>query len=425
MAISAIIGGQWGDEGKGKVVDLLSSNVDVVARYQGGANAGHTVYRDNQKIVLHQIPSGVMRSDCKCLLGNGMVIDPIELVKEFKNVQSKGLTIDNIFISMNAHITSPIHKLIDINSENKSKNKIGTTGKGIGPTYVDKYNRKGIRSCDLLDANNLKSKIEVQVNRALNSQQISTDDLKSIDSELNNFFNACSVIAPHITDIMPMVHGTNNLLIEGAQGTLLDIDHGTYPFVTSSNPSSGGITTGLGLPLNKIDRLIGIFKAYTTRVGNGPFPTELFDKDGEKLQNIGKEFGATTGRPRRCGWFDAPLANYSIMINGFNEITMTKLDILDEFDEIKICTEYECNGKRSKNLSTFINQFEDIKPIYTKVPGWKCSTVGVDSFDNLPLKAREYIQYIEQILSIPIKHISTGPKRNDICLLYTSPSPRD
>ncbi|OUW21231.1 MAG: adenylosuccinate synthase [bacterium TMED161] len=416
MAISAIIGGQWGDEGKGKVVDLLSSNVDVVARYQGGANAGHTVYRDNQKIVLHQIPSGVMRSDCKCLLGNGMVIDPIELVKEFKNVQSKGLTIDNIFISMNAHITSPIHKLIDINSENKSKNKIGTTGKGIGPTYVDKYNRKGIRSCDLLDANNLKSKIEVQVSRALNSQQISTDDLKSIENELNNFFNACSVIAPHITDIMPMVHGTNNLLIEGAQGTLLDIDHGTYPFVTSSNPSSGGITTGLGLPLNKIDRLIGIFKAYTTRVGNGPFPTELFDEDGEKLQNIGKEFGATTGRPRRCGWFDAPLANYSIMINGFNEITMTKLDILDEFDEIKVCTEYECNGKRSKNLSTFINQFEDIKPIYTKVPGWKCSTVGVDSFDNLPLKAQEYIQYIEQILSIPIKHISTGPKRNDMII---------
>ena len=416
MAISAIIGGQWGDEGKGKVVDLLSSNVDVVARYQGGANAGHTVYKDNQKIVLHQIPSGVMRSDCKCLLGNGMVIDPIELVKEFENVQSKGLTINNIFISMNAHITSPIHKLIDVNSENKSKNKIGTTGKGIGPTYVDKYNRKGIRSCDLLDVDNLKSKIEVQINRALNSQQISNNDLKSIQTELDNFFNACSIIAPHITDIMPMVHGTNNLLIEGAQGTLLDIDHGTYPFVTSSNPSSGGITTGLGLPLNKIDRLIGIFKAYTTRVGNGPFPTELFDEDGEKLQNIGKEFGATTGRPRRCGWFDAPLAIYSIMINGFNEITMTKLDILDEFDEIKVCTEYECNGERSKNLSTFINQFDDIKPIYTKLPGWKCSTLGINSFENLPQKAQEYIEYIEEILSIPIKHISTGPNRNDMII---------
>ena len=206
------------------------------------------------------------------------------------------------------------------------------------------------------------------------------------------------------------------MLIEGAQGTLLDIDHGTYPFVTSSNPSSGGITTGLGLPLNKIDRLIGIFKAYTTRVGNGPFPTELFDDDGEILQTIGKEFGATTGRPRRCGWFDVPLANYSIMINGFNEITMTKLDILDEFDKIKVCTEYECNGKKSKNLSAFINQFEDITPIYTSVPGWKCSTVGVNSFEALPKEAQDYIHYIEKILSIPIKHISTGPKRNDMII---------
>ncbi len=416
MAISAIIGGQWGDEGKGKVVDLLSSEVDVVARYQGGANAGHTVYKDNQKIVLHQIPSGVMRDDCKCLLGNGMVIDPIELVEEFENVKSKGLTINNIFISMNAHITSPIHKLIDVNSEKKSNNKIGTTGKGIGPTYVDKYNRKGIRSCDLLDNENLKSKIEKQTNRALSSHQISTDDLNSIKNELDMFFKACNTISKHITDIMPILHGSDNLLIEGAQGTLLDIDHGTYPFVTSSNPSSGGITTGLGLPLNKIDRLIGIFKAYTTRVGNGPFPTELFDEDGEKLQNIGKEFGATTGRPRRCGWFDAPLAKYSIMINGFNEITMTKLDILDEFEEIKVCTEYECNGEKSKNLSTFINQFDNITPIYKSVPGWKCSTVGINSFDDLPEKAKEYICYIEEILHTPIKHISTGPKRNDMII---------
>tara|TARA_B100001750_G_scaffold242088_1_gene254855 strand:- start:2356 stop:3609 length:1254 start_codon:yes stop_codon:yes gene_type:complete len=416
LAISAIIGGQWGDEGKGKVVDLLSSDVDVVARYQGGANAGHTVYKDNQKIVLHQIPSGVMRPDCKCLLGNGMVIDPIELVKEFENVKSKGLEIDNIFISMNAHITSPIHKLIDVNSEKKSNNKIGTTGKGIGPTYVDKYNRQGIRSCDLLDKKNLENKIDAQINRALDSQQISSDDLDKINNEFDNFFDACEVIAPHIIDIMPIIHDNQNMLIEGAQGTLLDIDHGTYPFVTSSNPSSGGITTGLGLPLNKIDRLIGIFKAYTTRVGNGPFPTELFDDDGEILQTIGKEFGATTGRPRRCGWFDVPLANYSIMINGFNEITMTKLDILDEFDKIKVCTEYECNGKKSKNLSAFINQFEDITPIYTSVPGWKCSTVGVNSFEALPKEAQDYIHYIEKILSIPIKHISTGPKRNDMII---------
>ena len=328
MAISAIIGGQWGDEGKGKVVDLLSSNVDVVARYQGGANAGHTVYKDNQKIVLHQIPSGVMRSDCKCLLGNGMVIDPIELVKEFENVKSKGLTINNIFISMNAHITSPIHKLIDINSENKSKNKIGTTGKGIGPTYVDKYNRKGIRSCDLLNIDNLKSKIEVQINRALKSQQISNDDLESVDSELDHFFNACSVIAPHITDIMPMVHGTNNLLIEGAQGTLLDIDHGTYPFVTSSNTVAASAATGTGCGPNSINYVLGITKAYTTRVGEGPMLTELTDDIGWHLAEKGNEVGTVTGRGRRCGWFDAVQVRRTCMLNGVTGIALMKMDVL-------------------------------------------------------------------------------------------------
>jgi len=414
LSISAIIGGQWGDEGKGKVVDLLSSDVDIVARYQGGANAGHTVYINNEKIVLHQVPSGVLRSECKCLLGNGMVIDPIELISEFDNIQSKGLKIDNIYISMNAHITSPIHRLIDVNSEEKLNNKIGTTGKGIGPTYVDKYNRNGIRACDLLNEENLKQKIDQQIQRAINQKQISREQIKN--DTMAAFFDACKIISEHITDIIPIVHNNNNILVEGAQGTLLDIDHGTYPFVTSSNPSSGGITTGLGLPLNKINRLIGIFKAYITRVGNGPFPTELFDADGEKLQTIGKEFGATTGRRRRCGWFDAPLANYSIMINGFNEITITKLDILDNFKEIKVCTEYEVDGVKSKNLSTFINQLDKVKPIYTTVPGWNSSTVGINTFDNLPSEAKEYIHYLEEILSIPIKHISTGPKRNDIII---------
>ena len=412
MSISAIIGGQWGDEGKGKVVDLLSSDVDIVARYQGGANAGHTVYINNEKIVLHQVPSGVLRPECKCLLGNGMVIDPIELISEFSNIKSKGLKIDNIFISMNAHITSPIHRLIDVNSEEKLNNKIGTTGKGIGPTYVDKYNRNGIRACDLLDEENLKIKINQQIERAINQKQILKEQIEN--DAMVDFFDACKVISKHITDIIPMIHNNNNILVEGAQGTLLDIDHGTYPFVTSSNPSSGGITTGLGLPLNKINRLIGIFKAYITRVGNGPFPTELFDADGEKLQTIGKEFGATTGRPRRCGWFDAPLANYSIMINGFNEITITKLDILDEFKEIKVCTEYEVDGIRSKNLSTFINQLDKVKPIYTTVPGWNSSTVGINTFNDLPNEAKDYMHYLENILSIPIKYISTGPKRNDI-----------
>tara|TARA_Y100001970_G_C14154809_1_gene814900 strand:- start:346 stop:1599 length:1254 start_codon:yes stop_codon:yes gene_type:complete len=414
MSIFAVIGGQWGDEGKGKVVDLLSAEVDIVARYQGGANAGHTVYINNQKIVLHQVPSGVLRLDCICLLGNGMVIDPVELVKEFEDVQAKGSTIDNIFISMNSHITTPIHRLIDVNTEEKATKKIGTTGKGIGPTYVDKYNRKGIRACDLLDEKKLKEKIDNQINRAISKREVSDIQIEDAKIDFKNFFDACNQIKKHITDIIPIVHSGKNILIEGAQGTLLDIDHGTYPFVTSSNPSTGGITTGLGLPINKIDRLIGIFKAYATRVGNGPFPTELFDEDGEKLQKIGKEFGATTGRPRRCGWFDIPLANYSIMINGFNEITITKLDILDEFESIKVCTEYELDGKKSKNLSSFINDLDRVKPIYTSIPGWNCSTIGINSFENLPLKAQEYILYLEEVLNIPIRHISTGPKRNDI-----------
>ena len=416
MSIFAVIGGQWGDEGKGKVVDLLSAEVDIVARYQGGANAGHTVYINNQKIVLHQVPSGVLRKDCICLLGNGMVIDPVELVEEFKDVQSKGSGIENIFISMNAHITSPVHRLIDMNSEEKATKKIGTTGKGIGPTYVDKYNRKGIRSCDLLDEKELKEKINIQIERSINKGEVSSEQIENSKTDFEDFFNACNQIKKHIIDIIPIVHSGKNILIEGAQGTLLDIDHGTYPFVTSSNPSTGGITTGLGLPMNKIDRLIGIFKAYITRVGNGPFPTELFDGDGEKLQKIGKEFGATTGRPRRCGWFDAPLANYSVMINGFNEITITKLDILDEFETIKVCTEYELNGKRSKNLSSFINNLDKVQPIYTTIPGWECSTVGVNSFKDLPSKAQEYILYLEKILAVPIRHISTGPKRNDIII---------
>ena len=416
MSILAVIGGQWGDEGKGKIVDLLSSDVDIVARYQGGANAGHTVYIVDKKIVLHQVPSGILRPECKCILGNGMVIDPIELIGEFQNVRENGLSTDNVFISMSAHITTPVHKLIDVYNEKKLDDKIGTTGKGIGPTYVDKYNRKGIRASDLLDENTIKIKVAKQIESAIKNNAIESDSLKNLDEELKEFYNACKIISTNIKDTLPMIHESNNILIEGAQGTLLDIDHGTYPFVTSSNPSAGGITTGLGFPLTKVNRLIGIFKAYITRVGNGPFPTELFDSDGEKLQRIGKEFGATTGRPRRCGWFDIPLANYSIMINGFNEITITKLDILDHFDEIEVCTEYEVNGVKSNNLSTFINDLDKVKPIYKSIKGWSDSTVGIKSFEELPTNAKEYILFLEDILNTPIKQISTGPKRNDIII---------
>ena len=416
MSISAVIGGQWGDEGKGKIVDLLSSDVDMVARYQGGANAGHTVYIVDKKIVLHQVPSGILRPECKCILGNGMVIDPIELINEFQNVRENGLSTENVFISMSAHITTPVHKLIDIHNEKKLDNKIGTTGKGIGPTYVDKYNRKGIRASDLLNENTIKIKVDEQINSAIKNNQIESDSLENLDAGLKEFYDACKIISVNIKDTLPMIHKSKNMLIEGAQGTLLDIDHGTYPFVTSSNASAGGITTGLGFPLTKVNRLIGIFKAYITRVGNGPFPTELFDGDGEKLQSIGKEVGATTGRARRCGWFDIPLANYSIMINGFNEITITKLDILDHFDEIKVCTEYEVDGIKSNNLSAFINDLDKVTPIYKSIKGWRDSTVGVKSFEELPTNAKEYILFLEDILNTPIKQISTGPKRNDIII---------
>lgn len=414
MPISAVIGGQWGDEGKGKIVDLLSSDVDVVARYQGGANAGHTVYRNEEKIVLHQVPSGVLREECKCLLGNGMVIDPIELVNEFNEIISRGLSIKNVFISMNAHITTPIHKLIDINNEERATDKIGTTGKGIGPTYVDKYNRQGIRACDLLETEYLHEKIDEQIHVQIKNNNITDKQIEEIQQTLDIFYDSCDKISSHIIDITPLVHGTNNMLIEGAQGTLLDIDHGTYPFVTSSNPSSGGITTGLGFPLNKINRLIGIFKAYATRVGNGPFPTEQLNDIGDKLQNIGKEYGATTGRPRRCGWFDIPLANYSIMINGFTEITITKLDILDTFEEIDVCEGYEYKGEKSENLSSFLNNMNNVVPIYKTIKGWNSSTEGVNLFENLPIEAQNYILYLENMLKVPIRHISTGPKRNDI-----------
>ena len=409
-----VVGSQWGDEGKGKIVDLLSSDVDIVARYQGGANAGHTVYINDKKIVLHQVPSGIFREGCKCLLGNGMVIDPIELVDEFNEIVSRGMSINNIFISMNAHITTPIHKLIDAINEEKATDKIGTTGKGIGPTYVDKYNRQGIRACDLLDETYLKNKIDEQIQKQADNNFITNEQIDEIKLSLDNFFIACNKISSHIIDIMPLVHGTSNMLIEGAQGTLLDIDHGTYPYVTSSNPSSGGITTGLGFPISKIDRLVGIFKAYTTRVGNGPFPTEQLNEDGKKLQDIGKEFGATTGRPRRCGWFDIPLANYSVMINGFTEITITKLDVLDTFKEINVCVGYEYEGKHSDNLSSFINNMDDVTPTYKTIKGWNSSTEGINLFEKLPVEAQDYILYLEDVLQVPIKHISTGPKRNDI-----------
>jgi adenylosuccinate synthase len=348
-----------------------------------------------------------------------MVIDPVALVEELtmltdNNVHYNG----SIHIAANAHIVTPVHKWIDSVSEENSGHKIGTTCRGIGPAYVDKYNRCGIRAMDLNDLNNLKQKVMDRLDLAISSGELSESDRDDVTNEIEKFIEGSAVIAPMVEDTFSMLHemveSHQNILLEGAQGTMLDINHGTYPFVTSSSPSTGGIATGLGLPLTKVNRIMGIFKSYTTRVGKGPFPTELFDEDGTKLQDFGKEFGATTGRPRRCGWFDAVEAKYSVQINGFTEITLTKLDILDHFDTIKVCTVYECGGAQTDRMSKLISDLSDVKPIYKTFEGWNQPTTGIDAYDKLPEKTQEYIMFIADFIGVPVKIISTGPGRDEI-----------
>ena len=422
MSIKAIIGGQWGDEGKGKIVDLLSQNSNIVARYQGGANAGHTVYHNDKKLVLHQIPSGILRENCKCILGNGMVGDPIALVDEVNMVEEHGVSTNNkIFLALNAHIVTPIHKYIDCYKEEKSNNKIGTTGRGIGPTYVNKYDRVGIRALDLLDINTLQTKIDHLLSKTQKKYNLDNSEIVKIEADIKKFIDCSKLVSKYVSDTFTIIHDQvnngDNVLIEGAQGTLLDVDHGTYPYVTSSNASSSGISTGLGLPMTKIDNIIGIFKAYTTRVGEGPFPTELFDQDGQQLQDIGKEYGATTGRPRRCGWFDGVAAKYSCMVNGLTEVALTKLDILDSFDTIRLCTGYKMNNKTITSFPEVLHNLDKVEPVYTNFDGWKTSTEKIDTFDNLPDNTKIYIDYISNFINTPIKIISIGPGRNQIIKL--------
>jgi len=417
MSFDAIVGGQWGDEGKGKIVDLLSKNVDVVARYQGGANAGHTVYKDDKKIVLHQIPTGALRESSSCVLGNGMVIDPIGILEEINKLKELNINVNNrIFIDYYAHIVTPIHKCIDRVNEAKTNNEIGTTCKGIGPTYTDKYRRIGIRAIDILDMKTLQGKVANRLQFALDNNEIPKSEVNTLNNELILFYKTCLDISEYIKDTFEYLHNAlqKNILIEGAQGTMLDVDYGTYPYVTSSNCSSGGIGTGLGIPGSKLNNITGIFKAYTTRVGGGPFPTELFNADGEKLGHIGKEFGATTGRPRRCGWFDLVAAKYSAQVNGLTHIAITKLDILNSFQEIKVCTSYDINGKHTENMSAALNVLDNVKPIYKKFKGWDSDISDINTFTDLPVNAQEYIKYLESEIGVPISIISIGPKRHQI-----------
>jgi adenylosuccinate synthase len=424
MSTVVIVGTQWGDEGKGKIVDFLTEKADVVARYQGGNNAGHTVVIKNDKYILHLIPSGVLHKGKKCIIGNGVVIDPLALITEIDGLQKRGIKVNkNLLISKNAHVIMPYHIAIDKEHENKKGNKkIGTTGRGIGPSYTDKIARHGIRMMDLLNPDAFKEKLSANLStsnfllenlyktKPLNEDEIYTQHMKYAER-----------LANYITDTDEFINreldSGKKILFEGAQGTLLDIDHGTYPFVTSSNTIAGGACTGLGVGPTKIKRVLGVTKAYTTRVGEGPFPTELKDNLGEFLRQKGGEFGATTGRPRRCGWLDMLILKHAIRINGLTGIALTKLDILDGIDKLKICIGYKYRGKKYEEFPKELDILSNCEPVYIDMPGWKEKTSGIKDFAKLPSNTRKYIKTIEKILGIKVQIISTGQKRDEIIVL--------
>lgn len=420
MAIRIIIGAQWGDEGKGKIVDLLSADTNYVIRYQGGANAGHTLKFDDKEIVLHLIPSGIFNGDAKCIIGNGVVIDPIALVDEIKEVNELGTQLENrLFISSSAHVILPYHKVLDkVKEKNRGDDAIGTTGRGIGPAYVSKIARIGIRMADLLHPELLRDKVQKNVsdiNKAL--KHVYNEPELNADEILSDLQSAIDVVAPYICNTTEIVHQAIDrnepILLEGAQGSLLDIDHGTYPYVTSSSPTAGGACTGSGIPPLAITNVLGITKAYSTRVGNGPYPTELDNEAGEKLRKNGAEFGATTGRPRRCGWLDLVALRYAVRLNGMNELALTKLDVLDDFDTISVCTHYEVDGKKTDIYPTESSELSKVKPVYKTFDGWKTRSRDIEKYDGLPANAKSYIRFIEEYIGVRFTIVSTGPKRNE------------
>ncbi len=422
MPVQIIVGAQWGDEGKGKVVDMLSEQADIVARYQGGANAGHTVCIGEKQYILHLIPSGMFHENITCVIGNGVVIDPAALMGEIAQLAQAGVSVKGrLLVSHNAHLIMPYHKLLDSVREQTS-DRIGTTGRGIGPAYIDKAMRTGIRIVDLLDRDELARKLTTNINE---KNQILTKiygesklDIEAIIAEYQEFDKQ---VDEYVTDTSAYLNSAlaarKRVIAEGAQGALLDVDHGTYPYVTSSNPTSGGACTGLGIPPTAINDIVGVVKAYSTRVGNGPFPTELLDETGERLRSLGHEFGATTGRPRRCGWFDAVALKYSAMINGITRIAVTKLDVLDEFDEIKVCVAYEVGGKRLRLFPTDAKTLEQIEPVYETFPGWRTGIAGAKTIGELPPNARAYIETLGRITGTKVWLVSVGPRRDQTITL--------
>jgi adenylosuccinate synthase len=419
MPAIVLLGAQWGDEGKGKATDILGDKVKYVVRYQGGNNAGHTVVIGNQKYALHLLPSGILTPTCIPVIGNGVVIDPAVLLEEISGLNERGVNTSNLKISTNAHLITPYHRTIDKVSERfLGKAKIGTTGRGIGPAYADKINRIGIRVQDLFDTSILRQKIEGAL-RDKNQVLIKVFNRKGIeiDDVLREYLDYAEILRPYVTDTSLLLNQAldegETVLLEGSQGTLLDVDHGTYPFVTSSNPTAGGASTGSGIGPTRISRVIGIVKAYTTRVGSGPFPTELFDEDGEKLRSVGGEFGTTTGRSRRTGWYDAPIARFAVRINGLTDFFLTKLDVLTGWEKIPVCVAYEIDGKRVEEVPASQSDFHHAKPIYEYLPGWSEDISNARKISDLPTNALKYVKFLEEISGAPMSAIGVGPGRDE------------
>jgi adenylosuccinate synthase len=417
---AVVVGAQWGDEGKGKIVDVLSEKFSVVTRYAGGHNAGHTVIINGKRFVLQLVPCGVLREGCRAVIGNGVVLDPIAFLKEVSALRDTGVKVDgNLFVSNRAHVILPYHRMIELASENApGRVKIGTTSRGIGPSYEDKAGRRGLRVVDLLDLDLLQKHIEnacreknMIAHALFNSEPLDPDKMYT------EYAEASRKLAPFVCDTGVLLNRAiadgQSVMFEGAQGTMLDIDHGTYPFVTSSSATSGGAVIGTGVAPTSIDSVIGVTKAYCTRVGEGPFPTELFDSIGDQIRKKGNEFGAVTGRPRRCGWLDLPLLRYSGLINGTSWLVVTKLDVLDELAEIPACIAYKIDGRETDEVPAEASCWDKIECVYKKMPGWRTPTQGITEFGKLPKTAREYLSFVENESGARIAMVSTGPGRDE------------